>query len=102
MNITDFIPYGYENAVSRKELCNVTGLNDRVVRDLIEAARRNTIIISNNDGSGYWLYPPNPTQKEKDLLKRYVKQQENRAKSIFYALKPARKVIKENAEHGSM
>lgn len=102
MNIIDFIPEGYEHAISRKDLCKITGLNDRVVRDLIEAARRTTIIISNNDGSGYWLYPENPTQKEKDLLKRYVKQQESRAKSIFYALKPARKVIKESAEHGSM
>ena len=94
MNIIDFIPYGSENAISRKELCRKTGLNDRVIRGLIEEARRNQIIISNNDGSGYWLYPDNPTEQEKMMLRKYVKQQESRAKSIFYALYPARKRMK--------
>ena len=90
INIVDFIPEGYEKAISRKDLCCITGLSDRVVRSLIEEARRENIIISNNDGSGYWLYPEHPTDTEKQLLQRYVKQQESRAKSIFYALRPAR------------
>ena len=94
INIIEHIPEGYENAISRKELCKRTGLNDRVVRSLIEDARRDTIIISNTDGSGYWLFPDNPTDKEKDLLQRFVKQQESRAKSIFYALRPARLKMK--------
>lgn len=100
MKITDYIPEGSENAISRKALCNATGLTDRIVRGLIEEARRNTIIISNNDGSGYWIYPENPTEEEKEYLARYVKAQENRAKSIFYALYPARKLMKEGAKHG--
>lgn len=90
INIVDFIPEGSEKAISRRDLCRITGLSDRVVRSLIEEARRETIIISNNDGSGYWLYPEHPTDKEKQLLNKYVKQQESRAKSIFYALRPAR------------
>lgn len=90
INIVDFIPEGSEKAISRRDLCRVTGLSDRVVRSLIEEARRETIIISNNDGSGYWIYPENPTETEKQLLNKYVKQQESRAKSIFYALRPAR------------
>lgn len=101
MNIVDYIPTGYENAISRKDLCHKTGLNDRVVRNLIEEARRTTIIISNNDGSGYWLYPKEPTEKEKLLLNRFVKQQESRAKSIFYALRPARIMMKEGAKNGN-
>jgi len=100
MNIIEYIPKGYENAISRKTLCNKTGLNDRVVRGLIEEARRNTIIISNNDGSGYWIYPDNPTEHEKNMLNRYVKQQESRAKSIFYALYPARQRMKGGANNG--
>lgn len=95
MNIVDYIPFGYENAISRKRLSIVTGLNDRVVRQLIETARRDTIIISNDDGSGYWRFPENPTQTEINLLHKFVKQQESRAKSIFFALRPARKAIKE-------
>ena len=93
INIIDYIPEGVDRAISRRNLCIATGLNDRVVRELIEEARRNTIIISNTDGSGYWLYPDNPTPHEKNLLNKYVKQQERRAKSIFYALKPARKKV---------
>ena len=94
INIIDFIPTGYENSISRKSLCAATGLKDRVVRNLIEEARRNTIIISNNDGSGYWIYPDNPTPEEEILLNKFVKAQENRAKSIFYSLYPARKRVK--------
>ena len=100
MKIVDFIPEGYENAISRSELCAKTGISDRVVRDMIESERRHTIIISNNDGSGYWLFPDNPTEEEKALLQRYVKQQESRAKSIFYALRPARLKMKEGVTNG--
>lgn len=101
MNITNYIPTGYKNAISRKNLCAATGLSDRIVRGLIEEARRETIIISNNDGSGYWLYPEFPTEEEKELLRKFVKQQESRAKSIFYALYPARQMMKGGAEHGN-
>lgn len=101
MNIIDYIPTGANNAISRKNLCAVTGLSDRIVRGLIEEARRETIIISNNDGSGYWLYPEFPTEQEKELLRKFVKQQESRAKSIFYALYPARQMMKGGAEHGN-
>ena len=101
MNIIEFIPYGFENAISRKDLCMKTGMNDRVIRGLIEEARRNQIIISNNDGSGYWLYPDNPTEQEKMMLRKYVKRQERRAKSIFYALYPARQRMKGGVDNGN-
>ena len=94
MNIVEYIPTGINNAISRKDLCAVTGLSDRIVRRLVEEARRETIIISNTDGTGYWIYPENPTEREKELLCRFVKQQESRAKSIFYALYPARQMMK--------
>lgn len=100
MKITDYIPKGNENAISRENLCIATGLNDRVVRALIEEARRETIIISNTDGSGYWIYPDIPTEEEKLLLKRYVEAQESRAKSIFYALYPARQILKGGVKNG--
>ena len=100
MNIIDYIPKGYENAISRQALSQITGLNDRVIRNMIEEARRETIIISNNDGSGYWLYPDNPTKHERMLLEKFVKQQESRAKSIFYALRPARLMMKGGAKNG--
>lgn len=101
MKIIDYIPEGSANAISRNSLCRMTGLSDRVVRGLIEEARRETIIISNNDGSGYWIYPDDPTEEEKILLRRYVQQQESRAKSIFYALYPARKMMKGCVDNGN-
>lgn len=94
MEIINYIPEGYANAISRKELCRITGMKDRDMRAAIEIARRKTIIISSCNGSGYWLYPDDPTPEEKQMLQKYVKQQESRAKSIFYALKPARKMMK--------
>lgn len=100
MNIIDYIPKGHANAISRKNLCIVTGLQDRVVRRLIEEARRHTIIIANDDGSGYWRFPDEPTEEEVALLHKFVHQQESRAKSIFYALYPARKAIKEGGANG--
>ena len=100
MQIINYIPQGSANAISRKDLVEKTGFTDRKIRDLIEEARRETIIISNNDGSGYWLYPDNPTEREEELLARYVKQQESRAKSIFYALRPARQKMKEGVQNG--
>ena len=101
MNIIDYIPKRQKNAISRRSLCTLTGLGDRVIRGLIEEARRETIIISNNDGSGYWLFPDDPTEDEKEMLRRYVKQQESRAKSIFYALRPARQMMKGGAANGN-
>lgn len=98
--ITDYIPQGCANAISRKSLCKITGLNDRAVRAMIEEARRETIIISNTDGTGYWVYPDNPTEHERELLEKYVRQQESRAKSIFYALYPARQMMKGGVENG--
>lgn len=100
MNIIDYIPTGIENAISKKSLCEKTGLPDRTVRQLIEKARRETIIVANNDGTGYWIYPDDPTHEEKQMLIRFVKQQESRAKSIFYALYPARKIVKGWANNG--
>lgn len=100
MNIVEYIPKGHKNAISRNDLCRQTGLSDRLIRALIEEARRETIIISNNDGSGYWIFREKPTEQEKEMLRRYVKQQESRAKSIFYALRPARQMMKGGVNNG--
>ena len=53
MEIRDLIPYGRENAVTRENLCILTGLNDRVVRNEIKKLRRDMPILNLQDGSGY-------------------------------------------------
>ena len=61
--ITDYIPTGKANAVTRSQLCAQTGLDDRKVRELIEAARHNGELIINN-GSGYFIADINNDRAE--------------------------------------
>ena len=46
INIVDYIPIGHENGISRKELCRLTGLTDRNVRECISKARETTCICN--------------------------------------------------------
>lgn len=89
MNIVDFIPVGKENAITGERLRQMTGLTDRKLRNEIAIARRETCIINNQDGRGYYQ----PSNKEE--VARYIYQEEHRAKSIFYALNGAKKYYAE-------
>ena len=66
--ISDFIPVGKVNAVSRKWLSEVTGLSDRQVRQLIASEReRGAPIISSSKSAGYYLAE---TEAEKQIILR--------------------------------
>lgn len=86
-DIAKYIPYEKENAISRKRLSEITGLNDSAMRKEIARARRNTVILNLQDGRGYYR----TTNKEE--IKRFIKQEEHRAKSIFYNLEGARQEL---------
>lgn len=86
-NISDYIPKGKANAISKERLIQITGLSERKVRQEVANARRKTCIINDQDGSGYYK----PDNKEE--VKRYIKQEENRAKSIFANLSGARNYL---------
>ena len=64
MNISDYIPFGKDNAISRKKLEKVTGLSDRDIREEIAMARRNTVILNLSNGQGYFQ----PIEGEEDEL----------------------------------
>ncbi len=88
-NITDFIPEGKNNAITRNQLCNLTGLSDRKVRELIEQARsKGEIIINAQDGAGYFR-----TEDLNEIEKQY-KRNDRRAKSILIQQKYLRKRLK--------
>ena len=54
--IEEYIPRGRENAVTRRELAQRTGLADRENRALIEAARlRGVQIVSSSGRPGYYI-----------------------------------------------
>lgn len=92
MNISDYIPFGKDNAISRKKLEKVTGLSDRDIREEIAMARRNTVILNLSNGQGYFQ----PIEgKEDDLVVRYFKQEESRLKRIGWSLLATRRRVKE-------
>lgn len=56
----EFIPVGKENAISRRDLCRITGLSDRQVRREIAQLRLqdfddDMVIVSTYRGRGYYL-----------------------------------------------
>ena len=97
MNIIYFIPRGKQNAISRADLRNRTGLPDRLMRESIETARRNGHIILNmQDGRGYYR-PSNPPTPEEinDMVKQY-KQDDHRAKSVLVRQKFLRRILQQS------
>lgn len=84
MDILDYIRKGGENAITREELCIITGLDDADMRKLIAKARREgTPIINAQDGRGYYI----PTTSELDKAKRQYEQERKRAMKILIANK---------------
>ncbi len=92
MNIADYIPFGKDNAISRKRLSEITGLSDRKLREVIALERRNTIIINLSNGQGYFQ-PINGL--EDDLVVDYYKQENSRLKRIGWSLLATRRRVKE-------
>ena len=87
-SIIDFIPSGQCNAISRKQLCLITGLPDRAMRHEIENARHDYAIL-NIDGSGYFR----PEASETYLVERWLKQERSREKHVRDSTKGAEKAI---------
>ena len=88
MTIIDYIPFGRDNAISRRQLCTVTGLPDRVMRHEIEKARKDYAIL-NIDGSGYFR----PADGEAYLTERWLKQERSREKSVRDSTRGAEKAL---------
>lgn len=89
MKIIDYIPSGHDNAISRKQLCEATGLPDRVMRHEIERARQDYAILNAQDGSGYFR----PAEGEAYLTERWLKQERSREKSVREATRGAEKAL---------
>lgn len=88
--IEDLIPFGRDNAIKREKLlekCIDNGLchNDRRMRQLIERARLDSVILNLSNGDGYYRR----TVKDVHELQRYIKQEKNRAISSFKSSKKA-------------
>ena len=90
LNIVDFIPDGLDNAVSQKQLCDMTHLSDREVRQAIENARRQGAPICSSchsDSFGYYM----PKTKYEATI--YLTMQQRRINSATQAMKPVQDAI---------
>lgn len=90
MNIIDRIPVGRKNSITRKRLAIELGITDRKVRDYINEARKQTVILNFQDGRGYFR----PAEDEANLVKRWKLQEESRLKKHALALRAAREYLK--------
>ena len=89
VDIVKYIPFGRENAIRRSELAMKVGCSDRVMRDLINTARKREVIVNIQNGSGYYR----PTKDDVGEVEQFKRQEENRAKDIFRGLQPVRKFL---------
>ena len=85
--ILSAIGNGSENARHKKQLVRLTGMNERALRKTIEHLRREGFVII-SDEHGYY-YP-----QTADELEDYVRTVSKRARSTFYTLKSARRMLK--------
>ena len=91
INILDFIPDGMENAVSQQQLCDVTHMNRREVRQAVENARRQGAPICSTckgDNGGYYM----PTCKQEANM--YLRMQRHRINSAKATMKPVKQAMK--------
>ena len=87
--IANVLKMGKRNAISRDELCEITGVSDRENRRLIHQLRKDgRIILSNTDTGGYY-YPATLTEAVK-----CERSMNNRGVKCFEASKAMREWIK--------
>ncbi len=89
-DIVNFIPDGFENAVSQKRLAAATNMSQREVRLAVDNARnQGTPICSSCDAEygGYYM----PVNKYEAQM--YIHMQESRIASAKAALKPVMDIL---------
>ena len=78
--IENYIPFGYENAVTIESLMKMTGLSNREVRR--EIAESDAIILNLQDGRGYFRMNPK-SKGEKVFAEKYVAQEKSRGWNVL-------------------
>ena len=106
IRLIDLIPYGKDNAISRKMLVadadfmglipNTVRSKDRYVRKLLQEARKDNAIICKPRG-GYYI----PDEEDATELAEYITKEHGRALAIHTDLVMARRIL-EDMEHGRL
>ena len=94
MEIEQFIPFGRENAISRRELVRLTGIPDRKVREIIKLANRRlkpsgVAILSSSAQRGYW--------RTDDIseMEAYLRENDHRRAALAVNDEPIRQLVAE-------
>ena len=53
IDILDYIRTGHDRAITRAELSDLTGIDDRTIRDMIHYARRDIPILKMEEGTSF-------------------------------------------------
>lgn len=88
-SIYDLLPVGAENAVSRRELSALTGIEDRQLRRQIAKERRAGVLIlsSSESNGGYYR------AASREELQRYVRSMQSRSKEILTVIRTAEEAL---------
>lgn len=95
-DIKDLLGYlnkGKENAISKKELIDLTGYNDRDIRLAVAKLRQEYPILSNTKTGGYYL--PDDGIKGLKECDEFVMEQTSREKEIRKSMTAVQSWIKE-------
>lgn len=92
-SIYDLLPVGAENAVSRRELSALTGIEDRQLRRQIAQERRAGVLIlsSTESNGGYYR------AASREELQRYVRSMQSRCKEILAVIRAAEEALRHEA-----
>lgn len=85
MLVTDLIPYGHDNAVTRAELVARTGFTDRAIR--MDINRSDELILNLQDGKGYFK----PLPEEGHLVAQWERLFKARIKDEYKRIVKARR-----------
>ena len=96
MDVYNALGLGSEKARTRKELCAALGCNDRELREAIEALRWDYPIVTNDDGTGYYI--PTPDSRGRVEASMWLSRQNKRQKSIIRATRGARLFVAQRQE----
>lgn len=96
IDLNDFIPIGHDNAISREYLAKKIGVNDRILRKMIEVSELPII----NLGYGYFI-PDMENEVDVCELNKYIAQERSRISSIVSRLeRKFTDILLENDEPG--
>lgn len=95
MDIAQYIPVGYKNAISREQLRIRCGLNDRQMRDAVKQSE--ALICNLQDGKGYFI----PAENEERYVRMFRAQESRRSLTTGKTVKKCDEWIRKIRKDGN-